>query len=858
MNRIMTSTRIAVLLLLIALVPRCGGDRNPGAPGARAVSGFIDLTGAGFRSTPVRLNGQWEFYWLKLLSPEDFKKPGLISAPSYLDIPRTWSGYLLNGAPLPGAGHGTLRLRVRFPEKPGTLGIKLNEVLLAGKLWVDGKLIGEIGRVGTTAGDMVSQRRVGVYYFTPDRGEFDIILQVSNYHYLKGGVKSPVEIGAAEVIQGARDRNMAFNLFLFGSLFIMALYHLGLFIYRRGDLTLLYFGVFCLFFSMRSLHTGEIALTAFFPGFPWQLMLRWEIILVYFSGLVALLFYRSMYPREIAAAPVRAFLWLCVIFSGVVAIADPRLSSHTLAPYFFFLVLAISYIIYGLVRAALRRRENAALFLFAFTFIALTAFNDILRSVDLLRTVQMIHFGYFFFIIFLPFIISRRFSGSLNTVEKQSRKLADAVDAYVREIVVREKAEESLKLYRENLEELVRSRTSELRQANLDLENEIRERKRAEEELLKAGKLESLGVFAGGIAHDFNNILTAIIGNISMAAKMKPGNENYLATLMEAEKASLRARELTGQLLTFARGGAPIKKLTSLKSIITDTAAFALSGSTVVVNHEIDENLWNAEVDPGQISQVIHNLVINAVQAMPGGGAITLKAANHVSAPSPLSGPDQKSYVLITVSDTGPGIDVEHLGKIFAPYFTTKPEGTGLGLAIAYSVIKKHGGHIEVRSNPGSGTTFVIYLPASARTAHRPDTERKSPAVSAGRVLVMDDDERVLHITRMMLEHMGVESAEARNGDQAITMYREAMEAGAPFDILIMDLTIAGGMGGKEAVAKILAIDPGAKAIVSSGYSNDPIMADYRDFGFIDVLAKPFTYDDLRAALSRVMERVRT
>jgi PAS domain S-box-containing protein len=378
---------------------------------------------------------------------------------------------------------------------------------------------------------------------------------------------------------------------------------------------------------------------------------------------------------------------------------------------------------------------------------------------------------------------------------------------------------------------------------------DISEELRMKEELAKAAKLESIGLFAGGIAHDFNNLLTAILGNVSLARTQLSPSDPVYRLLNETEKSSNRAKGLTQQLLTFARGGAPITSLTSSRTLIIDSSRFPLSGTNVRIDFAIPEDLWPFEVDEGQISQVLQNLVINAAQAMPDGGLLRIAASNiELDGTSKFPLPAGR-YLNISVIDQGPGISSENLERIFEPFYTTKSTGQGLGLAICYSIIKKHHGLITVESTPPDGTAFHIFLPASAQPVESAETT-ELVATNTGRVLVMDDDEMILSVVRSMLEYGGYEVVEAQDGEEAIAVYRKALESGRRFDVVLIDLTIRGGMGGKEAIARLRSIDPGIKAIVSSGYASDPIMSDYRSYGFCGVIPKPYRTQELTAAIS--------
>ncbi len=389
----------------------------------------------------------------------------------------------------------------------------------------------------------------------------------------------------------------------------------------------------------------------------------------------------------------------------------------------------------------------------------------------------------------------------------------------------------------------------------LTVAHDITGRKRAEEERQTFAKLESVGILAGGIAHDFNNLLTGILGNIQLAQIDSQPGSKVADRLHEAEKASLRARDLTQQLLTFSRGGAPVKKAIALGTLIKDSATFALRGSKVRCEFSLPADLYSAEADEGQISQVTGNLVINADQAMPEGGTIQIQARNlELEEGNTLSLPAGK-YIQVSVEDHGIGIPEKYLNRIFEPYFTTKEKGHGLGLAAAYSIIKNHGGKITVDSRLGSGAIFRFYLPASKQPIQAGTGARKDiiPLRGRGRILVMDDEEVIRTLLNNMLNVTGYEAELAKDGDEAVELYRKAKERGRRFDAVIMDLTIPGGTGGKEAVQKVLEIDPAAKVIVSSGYANDPIMAEYQNYGFRGVIAKPFAMKRLTELLASLL-----
>lgn len=382
---------------------------------------------------------------------------------------------------------------------------------------------------------------------------------------------------------------------------------------------------------------------------------------------------------------------------------------------------------------------------------------------------------------------------------------------------------------------------------------DITERQKLENELARKQKLESLGLLAGGIAHDFNNILTALFGNIILARMHMEADSPGYEHLAEAEKAMVRAKELTHQLLTFSKGGAPVKETADITGIIIDSTKFMLRGSQSRCEYAIISSLWNVDVDVGQISQVINNIAINADHAMPGGGIIQVSAINYAvkkGTPLPLF---PGRYVKITIADKGSGIPKENLARIFDPYFTTKAKGSGLGLSTALSIIRKHSGHIEIESEPGVGTSVHIYLPASDKDISGSITGNDQPVKGSGRILVMDDEEAILDMASALLSHFGYRSSVARDGDEAIALYKEAAARNNPFAVIIMDLTIPGGLGGKETISRLHEIDPFVKAVVSSGYSTDPIVANFRQYGFAGILTKPYTATEMSEIIKKVL-----
>ncbi|MBN2155438.1 MAG: PAS domain S-box protein [Candidatus Lokiarchaeota archaeon] len=401
-----------------------------------------------------------------------------------------------------------------------------------------------------------------------------------------------------------------------------------------------------------------------------------------------------------------------------------------------------------------------------------------------------------------------------------------------------------------------------------ELKNMESERLRLQHEILNARRIESLGILAGGIAHDFNNILTSILGNLSLAKitlESEP-HSDLKEIIIEAENATVQAKALTQQLLTFSKGGAPIRKTTnSISELIKTTTNFVLRGKSYTAKYDIAEDLYPCDIDEAQMSQVINNLIVNAYQAMPKGGSIFIRGENteiSENVPIPIT---PGKYIRIEVRDEGVGIPPENLPKIFDPYFTTKQKDTsdgdispprGLGLTSAFHIIQNHGGIITAESELGVGSLFVIYLPASLDKIQISEKITTTGIQNGkGNILLLDDEPTVRKIGKKMLEKLGYDVVVASNGDEAIEIYKNHLHSKSTFDLLIMDLTIPGGLGGLEAFKEILKLNPQVKAVVSSGYSNDTVLAHFSDYGFAGVLIKPYTIEGLSKTLTSILQQ---
>lgn len=383
---------------------------------------------------------------------------------------------------------------------------------------------------------------------------------------------------------------------------------------------------------------------------------------------------------------------------------------------------------------------------------------------------------------------------------------------------------------------------------------DLRKRQKLESEIIKRQKLESIGILAGGIAHDFNNILTAISSNISVIKQTVGSRSEILDILQDTENAAVEARYLTGQLLTFSRGGEPVREQFPVDRFIRDSVKFALRGSNVNAEINIPVDIFDVYADKSQLIQVINNLMINSIQAMPNGGVINICLENLDLEYGNTELLEPGYYIKISFEDQGCGIEPQNLNRVFDPYFSTKEQGSGLGLFSVYSIIQKHKGNIEVESTVGKGTVFTIILPARRPKFAESKVSNLNIQKPGARILIMDDEEMILKAASRALTKAGYIVATALDGDEAIKKYKQALDMRILFDVVVMDLTVPGKMGGAQCIKELLELDPDCRGIVSSGYSTDPVMARYRDYGFRAVAPKPYKISELVKIIEHVIE----
>ncbi len=810
-----------ILIILSAFFLSCS---NPGERDIEFVKGYADASSIDFSKDLFLLSGEWEFY------PGEFKLDFDNTKKKYIKVPGVWTGS--TGTPY---GYATYRLKLKVDPGENIYSLKLKRIVGAYDLYINKKFYIRNGKPGRFASTSRSAYVTQTISFINDKSGFlDIVLHVSNFHDPSGGgLFQKIYLGGQNKLYNYNTNITALQLFIIGCILMSGIYHIVIFLFRRTDVVPLFFGLYCLVMAFRPMFLDETFIHRIILGIPWEVAFKIEIFTVFGSSPLLSILLSKLYKDEIDSTVINIYTIVVSMICVFLVVLRAPYFIELLKIFYITTIIATVYVYVGIISAVKRKRQGSIIFLIGFSVFLIAMVNDILFAINLIHTDFMMQYGMFVFVVAQTFVVAQRFTDNFSMTEKLNSEL------YL--------SKERQLLINKDLEKVIDERKNQL-------EKEIAEKEKMKWELIKHQKLEAVGILAGGIAHDLNNLLTIIMGNIFLSKEMTD-NDDIKTSLEDAEKAGQRATEIANQLLTFSRGGSPVKAVSSIVELIKSTALLSLRGSNIVYNFNFGNGIKNCRIDQGQISQVISNIVINAKQAMENGGSIDFYLNNVFIKEKNKHNMKSGNYVELKIKDTGHGIPEKLLGSIFDPFFTTKKNGKGLGLSLSYSIIQKHEGYIFVESQINKGTLFAIYLPSTDEVEEGGEAGIVPDVSGSGKILIVDDETNILNILSRMVGQLGFEAVTAENGDVALDIYEKSLIDNDKFICVILDLTIPGSIGGKEIMQRIRAVDPEAVGIVSSGYSNNQVMSEPDKYGFTGVLKKPYTLDELSLLLNRVINK---
>jgi len=900
---------------------------------ANAVKGVVDLSSWNFeKDGPVKLNGQWEFYWKKLLTPKDFSSKIKLQPSGFMTLPSVWNGYRLNGRELPGQGHATFRLKIILPPGIKKTAFSIRQQETAYEFWADSTMLFANGTVGISRNKMMPLYQPRTASYRPESKTLLLTIRISNYFHKKGGLRNSIEMGTEQQTWSRREQIRAFELFLFGSLLIMAFYHFGLFWFRKNDKSTLLFAAVCFFFALRVIFDNNFLLE-FAPNLSWGFLYK----MYYLSGYLTLPFFVSfihrLYPQEFPKLLLRIIQWTAAVYIGIVILTPALIYTYTAVSYQIIILFSLLYVFMALFVAAFRKREGAVIFLAGYFFLFGAMILFLLDDNGIIDSYDYMPLGIFGFILAQSILLSMRLTNVFSVIETQSKELHE-VQNYLNNVINsmpsiiigldnegkithwNNQAEETtgvtasqaMKLSLENVfpelnadilytsKNFTDTAPVKFEKIKVTLHNEtniyniilyplitegidgtvlridnISELEKKEAQLRQAQKMEIVGTLAGGLAHDFNNVLTGIFGTITIlkhkfTKNEKLETEKIISYLNLMEDSSVRARDMVTQLLTLSR-----KQDLNLLPVDCNQIA-----TTIL---KICENSFDKSIkiksrhfpkpamviaDGPQIEQVLLNLCVNASHAMtvmrnknePWGGELEISVEKiyadrhfcntHAEA-------TKAYYHLISVKDTGVGMDNDTISKIFTPFYTTKEKekGTGLGLSMVYNIINQHRGFIDVYSEVGIGSHFSLYLPVAER-AHNDDRPAneviKNICRGEGKILIIDDEEIMRTTSSDILLECGYEPISLETGRAALEYFKKHHHEikGILLDMVMPEIS------GKEVYIKLKNIDPSVRVLLSSGFRHDKRIKEIMDLGVQGFIQKPYSLDTLGRAMYNI------
>ncbi|HEX9653315.1 MAG TPA: 7TM diverse intracellular signaling domain-containing protein, partial [bacterium] len=809
-----------LIFFLSAATTACAHERP------RVIAGVLDLSHWNFETDgPIDLSGDYEFYWQELLPPDSFRTTVTPNKTGFMPMPRSWNGYHLNGLVLPGTGFATYRVTILLPPDSHSLALKLLDMGTAYKVFANGELILAVGETGVTAGTSKPCYLPQVVDLPPAAGQLELIYHVSNFHHRRGGAWEVIRMGASDQVYRLRERRLAFDLTLFGSIFVMGLYHLAFFVLRRRDASPIFFGFFCLLIAVRMLCTVERNLMQLFPTIPWQTFVKVEYLSVYFAMPVFIFFLRSLFEQEVSRRVAVGITVVYAILSAIVLTTPVAIFSYTGLFFEFFVVLSSLYVCYVLMRALQRRREGAIIFLLGFVVLFAAVVNDVLDVNEIIQTGHFVQLGLLVFIFSQAFMLSFRYSRAFLTIDMQRADLEKANENYKRELQERQRTEQ--------------------------------ENRELQERLERSQKMEALGLLAGGVAHDLNNILSGIVTYPDLLLMDLPKRSRLKEPLETIRNAGLRAATVVQDLLTLARRGILHLEPVNLNEVICEYlrspehAKLMSEHPNVRVSENLDSGLLNVKGSAYHLRKAIMNLVANALEAQAGGGIIALSTANRY-VDSRIKGYEEiteGNYAVFRIEDQGVGIAADDLKKIFEPFYTKKVmgrSGSGLGMSVVWGVVHDHNGFIDLQSRADEGSIFEVYFNVTTEECTR---ETSSIPIESylGRnehILIVDDISEQREIASRILTRLGYRVSSVTSGKLAVEFIKNN-----PVDLVVLDMIMDPGIDGLETYQQIVAIRPGTRAIVASGYSETDRVKETQKLGAGRYIKKPYTLEKIGLAV---------
>ncbi|MCA9733437.1 response regulator [candidate division KSB1 bacterium] len=824
---------LAILVVfLISLSIARGNNKvlNP-AGDVKAIRGLLDLRNWDFeRNGIVELSGEYDFYWDELLDPSHTSSNTAISH-DYISVPGVWNEKQVEAHSLPGQGVATYKLKVLLNKTKVPLAFKFLDMATAFKFYCNGKLLTEVGQVGTTRATSEPAYLPQVVEFSADTTVLDLTILVSNFHHKKGGVWEKILLGTNADIHAKREKNIFTDIFLFASIFIIGIYHIILSLMRRQAHATLYFGLCCLLISMRRLLTSEVYFLKLFPFTSWTALCRLEYLTIFLVVPIFALFFYSLYKEDFNKPIFHAILIMGIVLSLVVLFTPVRIFSYTIPTYQTYLVFSCLYGFYVLIMSIRHKREGARLLLLGFFILFITIMNDILEYSWHLHTNEIVAFGQLGFIGSLTILIAYRYSNAFRTLDLQKAELS----------VTNEK-------YRHELQERIRTE---------------KENKDLHEKLVRAQKMETIGLLAGGVAHDLNNILSGIVSYPDLLLQdLKSGSSLHTA-LTTIKNSGLKAAAVVQDLLTLARRGVmnfePVNMNFIIKEFLFSPEYFQLKETHKNIEFvtNLDDKLFNIIGSPIHLRTSINNLVLNAAEAQTSGGKVTISTQNrYIDKPMrAYEEIEEGTYVVCRIEDEGAGIEPEAIKRIFEPFYTKKVmgrSGTGLGMPVVWGVVHDHKGFIDITSAPGQGTTFDLYFKMTDEELIKDeDAIPVDEYMGNGeKILIVDDVEEQRFIAGRILQRLNYTVITARSGEEAVDFLKTN-----EVDLLLLDMVMDPGIDGYETYKQIIRLHPHMRAVIASGYSETDLVRKAQALGAGKYIKKPYMFEKIGLAVKQELER---